>query len=77
VCGLADQGPQRGTFFIGRRIGFPYPYFDESPLFLILDAPISFLEIVSTVPAVARNTKAKQKEMPKPRKSQTEENPRV
>jgi hypothetical protein len=58
-------------------MGFPYPYFDESPLFLILDAPISFLESASTVPAAARNAEAKQKEMPRPRKSQTEENPMV
>jgi hypothetical protein len=67
----------RGTFFIARRIGLPYPYCDGSPLFFILDVPISFFDIVSIAPAALRNTKAKQNEMPKPRRSQTEENPRV
>jgi hypothetical protein len=62
---------------VARRIGFPYPYLDESPVFLILETLMSSGKIAKMIPDKAKNTKAKQKEIPKPRKSHAGENPRV
>ena len=62
---------------MGRHIGFPYPELEESPIFLILETLTSFLETTSAIPATAKNMKAKQKDIPKPRRSHFEEKPRI
>jgi hypothetical protein len=46
-------------------------------VFLSLETVVSLLEIARTEPAASRKTNGKEKEIPRPSKSQSEENPRV